>query len=127
MQFDSNQPIYLQIADILCAYIIQGKYPEGERIPSVREIGGILEVNPNTALRAYNELQKQEIICEKRGMGYFVNIRGKEYAVAYRRKQFIHEQLPLFFHNMHLLKIEIPEIETLYNEYIKQHENENKY
>lgn len=127
MQFDNNQPIYLQIADLLCTYIIQEKYKEGERIPSVREIGSMLEVNPNTALRAYNELQKQEIIHDKRGMGYYVSEHGKEYAAEYRKKQFIEEQLPLFFHNMKLLNIEISQIETLYNQYLKQHENENRH
>ena len=57
MQFDEQQPIYLQIADIICENILSDKWKSDERIPSVRDIAASMEVNPNTAMRAFDYLQ----------------------------------------------------------------------
>ena len=73
MEFNSDKAIYLQIADYICDQIQMKKWKSNEKIPSVRELGVMLEVNPNTIMRAYDYLQQQEIIFTKRGMGYFVN------------------------------------------------------
>ena len=72
MEFDQHKPIYLQIADAICERILTGQWPEGDRIPSVRECGVSLEVNPNTVARSYDELSSEGIIHNKRGIGYFV-------------------------------------------------------
>ena len=72
MDFKETQAIYLQIVDLVCDHIVTGKWKAQERIPSVRELGVQLEVNPNTVMRAYDYLQAREIICNKRGVGFFV-------------------------------------------------------
>ena len=69
MDFKETQAIYLQIVDLVCDHIVTGKWKAQERIPSVRELGVQLEVNPNTVMRAYDYLQAREIICNKRGVG----------------------------------------------------------
>ena len=48
-------------------------YPEEGRVPSVREYAAMVEVNANTVVRSYDYLQGQEIIYNKRGIGYFVS------------------------------------------------------
>ena len=68
MDFKETQAIYLQIVDLVCDHIVTGKWKAQERIPSVRELGVQLEVNPNTVMRAYDYLQAREIICNKRGV-----------------------------------------------------------
>ena len=72
MEFRENQPIYMQIADYFCNNILSTEWKQDEKIPSVREVAVIMEVNPNTAMRAYTYLQEKEIIYNKRGIGYFV-------------------------------------------------------
>ena len=47
MDFKETQAIYLQIVDLVCDHIVTGKWKAQERIPSVRELGVQLEVNPN--------------------------------------------------------------------------------
>ena len=54
MKFKESKSIYLQIADRICDEILQGQYPEEERIPSVREYAGTVEVNANTVVRTYD-------------------------------------------------------------------------
>jgi len=44
----------------------------GEKLPSVRDMAGELKVNPNTVQRAYQELEREEMVFTQRGMGTFV-------------------------------------------------------
>ena len=72
MNFKDNNPIYLQIAERICDEILQGRYSEDDRIPSVREYAAMVEVNANTVVRTFDHLQSLEVIYNKRGLGYFV-------------------------------------------------------
>ncbi|MFC2136843.1 GntR family transcriptional regulator [Bacteroidota bacterium] len=114
MEFKEKQAIYLQIADIMCENILLKKWKEGERIPSVREIAVITEVNPNTAMRTFTYLQENEIIYNKRGIGYFVADDGFKKTLAYKKEEFMKNDVPLFFKNLKLLDIDIKEIVTLF-------------
>lgn len=77
MNFKESKPIYLQIADRIMDEILQDIYPEEARIPSVREYAATVEVNANTVVRSYDYLQTQEIIFNRRGIGYFVSNGAK--------------------------------------------------
>lgn len=59
MTFSDNKAIYLQIADRLCDDILAGRYEADNRIPSVREYAVALEVNANTAVKAYEKLSRK--------------------------------------------------------------------
>ena len=76
MKFKESKSIYLQIADRICDEILQGQYREEERIPSVREYAATVEVNANTVVRSFDYLQTQEIIYNKRGLGYSIKLSG---------------------------------------------------
>ncbi len=115
MDFRDTKAIYLQIVDYIDEKILTDIWKEGERIPSVRELGGDLEVNPNTVMRAFDFLQNMEIISNKRGVGYFVTEGAKQKIFAYKRDEFLKKELPLFFKSISLLNIEIEEIEKMYN------------
>ena len=54
MMFSGEKPIFLQLADRLADEILADKYGDDERIPSVREYAVLLEVNVNTAVKAYD-------------------------------------------------------------------------
>ncbi len=75
MEFENNRrAIYLQIADKIMDDIMAGLHPVEERIPSVREYAAMVEVNANTVMRAYDYLTREEIIFNRRGIGFFVKI-----------------------------------------------------
>lgn len=105
MDFDSNKPIYLQISDSLCERILCGEFPEDERIPSVREYGSSIGVNPNTVMRTYEYLTQDKIIYNKRGIGYFVCPGAKTVILEKQRKVFLEEELPEIVRRMKLLEI----------------------
>lgn len=115
MKFKEEQPIYLQIADLICENILSGRWPPGERIPSVRDAAVSMEVNPNTALRAYDYLQNLGIIYNKRGIGYFVAEDGLEKTRALKREDFFANILPNVIKTMKLVGIQYSEIERYFD------------
>lgn len=65
------RPIYEQLMERLRQLILTGGLPEGERLPSVRELAAQLSINPNTIQRAYRELEAEGYICSVPGKGSF--------------------------------------------------------
>jgi len=117
MEFDNHKSIYLQIVDLLCEQILTGKWPPGEKIPSVRDMGMLVQVNPNTVLRTYDFLLQKGIVFNKRGIGYFVENEAVERILEYRREDFFDSTLPWFFKTMTLLRISPEEIISNYKKF----------
>ena len=97
MKFKESKSIYLQIADRIMDEILRMVYPEEGRVPSVREYAAMVEVNANTVVRSYDYLQGQEIIYNKRGIGYFVSPGARERIIQLRRQSFLQDELPDMF------------------------------
>lgn len=118
MEFHDDKPIYLQIGDLLCEQILAGTWPPNDKIPSVREMGVSLQVNPNTALRTYDFLQQRGIIFNKRGIGYFVEEDAVKKILDFRREDFFANTLPSFYKTISLLQITPEEILSRYKVYM---------
>ena len=110
MIFTNDKPIYIQMADRLCEEILSGVYKDDDRIPSAREYAVLLEVNTNTAVKAYEQLAREEIIYNKRGLGYFVTRGAKKQILKARKTEFMKERLPELFRQMRLLEISMEDI-----------------
>lgn len=119
MDFNENKAIYLQISELLCEQILTGHWPPQEKIPSVREMGMTLQVNPNTVLRTYDFLQQKDIIFNKRGIGYFVEKDAVKKILLYRREDFFINILPNFLKTITLLQISLEEITERYQKFIQ--------
>ena len=115
MIFTNDKAIYIQMADRLCDEILAGKYKDDDRIPSVREYAVMLEVNANTAVKAFDELSRANIIYNKRGLGYFVTPGAKKQILKERKQEFMKERLPELFRQMQLLGITIDDVAKAYN------------
>lgn len=119
MEFRDNQAIYLQIAEYVCEQILLQKWKLGDKIISIRELAVTIEVNPNTVQRAYDFLQQKNIITNRRGVGYFTEPDAMGQILSFRREQFMENELPVFLRNLYLLKIDMKEIKTLYDQFVK--------
>ena len=120
MKFKESKSIYLQIADRICDEILQGQYKEEERIPSVREYAATVEVNANTVVRSFDYLQGQDIISNKRGLGYFVAPGGRERILELRKEVFLRDELPEFFRQLEMLDIPLSDVEKMYQDYLQK-------
>lgn len=119
MDFKSNKPIYIQIVDYSFDRILENEWKSSERIPSVRELGVQLQVNPNTVMRAFEYMQAEGVIYPKRGMGYFVEELATATIRNIRKKEFFEEILPATFSRMNSLEISIEEIIEKYKNFKK--------
>ena len=105
MEFNENRSIYLQICDAICEQILSGTLRPDERIPSVREYGAEIGVNPNTVMRSYEKLTGEGIIYNRRGIGYFISADAREIVLEAQRKEFLENELPALARKMTLLGI----------------------
>lgn len=115
MEFHSQQAIFMQIADLLTDGILEKKWGADERIPSVREMAASIEVNPNTVMRAYTFLQDQDIIMNKRGIGFFVLGDSVSKIIKLKRAEFIVQEVPKIAKTLKLLNISFDEFEQMLN------------
>ena len=72
---DDNRPVYLKLRDLIAAAIIEGRYAEGEMLPSVRAFAAEQGANPLTVAKAYSQFQADGLIDVQRGVGMFVDRR----------------------------------------------------
>src|ERR1700730_6506611 len=56
---------YLQVVRHFKEQIATGQLASGDVIPSRRELGALLKINPNTAQRAYKEMEDQKLIVKE--------------------------------------------------------------
>ena len=88
LDFSSEKPIYLQLAEGLEDAILSGAFPEGEQVPSTTEISVTYQINPATALKGINLLVANGILYKKRGVGMFVSPGAKEQILKQRQDAF---------------------------------------
>ncbi|MBR1865211.1 MAG: GntR family transcriptional regulator [Lachnospiraceae bacterium] len=72
LSYKSNQPIYEQIIEQMKLHVMKGHLQPGDAIPSVRKLALELGITPGTVSKAYQELERQQIIETIRGKGTFI-------------------------------------------------------
>lgn len=92
--WNETQPIFLQIRQKIIEMILKGAIPEGDVLPSVRQIATDLAVNPLTVTKAYQLLVDLEVVEKKRGLGMYVATGARVKLLAHERKKFLAEEWP---------------------------------
>ena len=92
----------------------------------MREYAAVVEVNANTVMRSFDQLQSQGIIYNKRGIGYFVAAGARERILALRKEQFLTNEVDYFFKQLYTLGISDAELAAMYRDYAKNQEKNNK-
>ena len=72
MNFDPMSPIWLQVATRLKQQIVTGELPPGSKLPGGRDLALQYGINPNTAARIYQEMEREGLCRTQRGLGTFV-------------------------------------------------------
>lgn len=116
MDFREDIPIWRQIEAMIRGKILDGEWRVGERVPSVRELGGELAVNPITVMRAYEGLQQAGIVENRRGIGFFVAPDAPEAVREEERRLLLENELPALVARMLRLGVGIDKVIELYNE-----------
>ena len=75
---DSDVPISTQLYWQLAYQIDTGRFNPGSRLPTVRELGAILHVNPNTVRAVYKRLAEAGYVVSRQGAGTRVTARAAQ-------------------------------------------------
>ncbi len=73
LDLKSGVPVYRQIVDQVRGGIAAGALSNGDQLPTVRQLAVDLEINPNTVVRAYRELEYGGLLETHQGTGTFIS------------------------------------------------------
>jgi len=86
----SAVPVYEQVKREIKLAILSGRLKEGEKLISIRELAVRLQINPNTIVKVYYQLEVEGFIVSRPGAGYFVSA---EVGRAQKEKHELFEQV----------------------------------
>ena len=91
---NQSKPVYLKLRDMIAAAIIDGRYKEGEMLPSVRALAAEQGANPLTVAKAYQQFQNDGLVEVQRGVGMYVAKGAAAELRRSERKAFLSEEWP---------------------------------
>ena len=92
---DTSKPVYLKLRDKIAAAIIDGTYPDGAMLPSVRAFAADQGANPLTVAKAYQQFQLDGLVEVQRGVGMFVARGAADKLRSSEREQFLSVEWPV--------------------------------
>src|SRR6202789_3913055 len=87
LDLHSGMPVYRQIMDQVRGAIASGALTAGDQLPTVRQLAVDLEINPNTVVRAYRELELGGMLETHQGTGTFISGKKIERSDQHRERQ----------------------------------------
>jgi GntR family transcriptional regulator len=82
VNLESPIAVYVQIENQVMFAIASGRLAAGGRVPSAREMSTMLNVNTNTVIKAYRDLELMGIVQTRRGIGVTVTERAHKIATG---------------------------------------------
>ena len=111
----SGKPIYVQIVEQVKHGIASGQLGPGDELPRVRGLAQQLVVNPNTVLRAYQELEHLGLVVRKQGSGTYVSDGASPLGGGARRK-LMAEKADALLYDAQLMGFSYEELRALLEE-----------
>ncbi len=74
----SALPVYEQVKRAIKLAILSDRLQEGEKLMSLRELALKLQINPNTIIKVYTQLELEGYIYSRHGAGYFVKVNKEK-------------------------------------------------
>lgn len=112
MQIDWNDkdPIYRQLYEQLVALILDGMLPEGEALPSIRDISSQQRINHITVAKAIALLVDAGLVEKRRGLGMFVTPGARETLLRLERQRFLQEEWPQLLQKLRRLDLDLKDL-----------------
>ena len=109
----ASRPVYLKLRDKIAAAIIEGRYGEGDMLPSVRAFAAEQGANPLTVAKAYQQFQSDGLVEVQRGVGMYVVPGAADKLKRSERRQFVEQEWPEIVGRMERLGIAPAELLAL--------------
>ncbi|MCP4419590.1 MAG: GntR family transcriptional regulator [Chloroflexi bacterium] len=114
-QFDTDKPIYLQIAESIEDDILQQVVAEEAQVLSTNQLASMYRINPATAAKGINMLTNEGILYKKRGIGMFVSTGAVAKIQAKRKATFYEKYIVPLLNEAANLDISKDEITSMIN------------
>ncbi len=108
--WNNDLPIYRQITDIIIRRVLDGVYPEGELLPSVRAVADEFDVSPLTSAKVFQELDKENLTIKRRGIGAEVSPNSRVRLLERERSKFLNEEWPRIVERIQRLELDPSEL-----------------
>ncbi|QPC98795.1 GntR family transcriptional regulator [Qipengyuania soli] len=105
-----SKPVYLKLRDMIAAAIIDGRYPEGEMLPSVRALAAEQGANPLTVAKAYQQFQNDGLVEVQRGVGMYVVSGAADRLLSSERREFLSREWPEIRARMERLGVSVADL-----------------
>jgi GntR family transcriptional regulator len=122
VNFNNRDPVYLQIIRYFKEKIAVGELVPGEEIPSRRELANRMKVNPNTAQRAYKEMEEQGLIYTEKNHPSKITTDKK--VLGKVRDELLIEAVDMFVTSVRSINVPVEELLDLVR--VKYTANEDK-
>ena len=106
----AERPVYLQLRDRIAEAILDGRYREGDMLPSVRAFAAEQGANPLTVAKAYQLFQEEGLVVVRRGVGMFVADGATRRLLERERNAFLNEEWPRIRQVIDRLRIDLTEL-----------------
>lgn len=114
VNFNNRDPVYLQIVRYFKEKIAIGELEPGQEIPSRRELANRMKVNPNTAQRAYKEMEEQGLIYTEKN--HPSKITTDKEILGQVRNELLVEAVDLFVTSVRSINVPVDELLGLVRE-----------
>lgn len=111
VNFNNRDPVYVQVVRNFKEKIAIGELMPGEEIPSRRELANLLKINPNTAQRAYKEMEEQGLIHTERNHPSKITTDAKILGMV--REELLVEAVDTFVTSVRSINVPVDELLNL--------------
>ena len=110
VEWNDKQAIYKQLRDMVVERIMDGSFPEGEAVPSVRQVASDYQINHLTVGKAYQELVEAALLEKRRGLGMFVTPGARQSLIHNEQHSFINDEIPAFAERIKILGLDMEDV-----------------
>ena len=119
VSFNNRDPVYLQVVRYFKEELATGKLEPGQVIPSRREVAGLFKMNPNTAQKAYKEMEEQRLIITEGNSPSRITTDGQVLSMI--REELICDAVDAFVASIRKINVPVDELlDIVKNKYVSE-------
>ncbi len=122
IQFNNRDPVYVQVVHYFKMRIARGFLQSGDVIPSRRELANQMKINPNTAQRAYKEMEEEGLIKTEKNQPS--QVTHDQAVLAKVRNELIDEAVTQFVDSIKSINVPLEDAKKLIEKRYGEEEGE---
>jgi GntR family transcriptional regulator len=106
----NDSPAYLRLRSEIVGAILDGRFRDGDALPSVRSLAAEHGLNPLTVAKAYQTFQDDGLVTVRRGIGMFVATGASERLRRSEREAFLSQHWPPIARRIRALGLDVRDL-----------------